>query len=174
MLGPCRTYLGKTSWAWWRLGFWAVSFGFCATIVILGVSGFPNRDENFRLGLSAWPGYAIPSIVCGWRFLISLRDVLGPRYQQLRIGEAGLALTVDKLRTDVFWGDVVDVLLSRHWLRAKYIRVTLAPGHRQPPDDDHVDIRTDMMSILSDQVLAEIESCRQRAAASAAADQTDQ
>jgi len=136
---------------------WAVGTIGGFFLAFLGESGASVSTATQQLISDIWPVFGAAGCVSALGILVTLWDLLGPRFESLCIGEGGVAVIVDKVRTDYLWSDIVRVDLVRSFYRGFYFRVVLHDPSSLRGERDF-DIRTDLMSLRRAQVAPELEA----------------
>ena len=167
VLGRCTVFRGSRSLLWRRIAFLILGVGCSLVMAALGVSGVRGSVTFARWLLALWPLLALLACVLAWGILLALRDAVGPRYSDLRIGENGFAVTRGTERTVTPWSSVRAVKLAPSFWGAWSVRVSLKyPGLAWHKDDTRVSdsflLRVDLMSVSAREAEALMSRVRNR------------
>ena len=162
-MGRCLIFHGRLTWASGVLAISLLSEASLALLTYAGATGFEASPTYTHWILSIWPVYPVMALVglCG--ISLTLWDALGPRYRELRVGELGLAIKIDDIRTDVLWSYVGKVVVVRTFWGNQYLRVRLKGGKHlsgSGSGEESMDIRTDLMSLSAPRMFEIIEDWR--------------
>jgi len=163
VLGRCLVFQGRLTWVWGMLAISLVGAACLALLTYAGATGFEASPTYTHWILSIWPVYPLVALVglCGLPRM--LWDALGPRYRELRVGEHGLAIKIDDIRTDVLWSSVAEVIIVRTFWGNQYLRIRLRGGKHgggSGSGEESIDIRTDLMSLSAPRIFEIIEDWR--------------
>ena len=95
-LGRCRIWAGSTSSPLRLLAGWAVGTIGGFFLAFLGESGASVSTATQQLISDIWPVFGAAGCVSALGILVTLWDLLGPRFESLCIGEGGVAPRQDR------------------------------------------------------------------------------